>query len=821
MPPAHAGGAPPPPAPRAAPPACEPRPLGARELLDVCQWVWDSHDAARLSLDAHIGACLATRGMVAQDDQTFVSQVVFGLHRYRRFLGSFLDGFFHVNSGKALRTDATRYRVLTYLAAFRFEELGARGFRRRTRRDACTHEHRHTHMICVASPPRRLVEAQDAQKAAVLLAHLFDGAALREHARGRWLQDYDAQASAAQMILFVDDTIARLEACGEQCAGLLAALHDQVYAKAAAAAAGGSAPESAARRAPRRAATAPAPFHLSQPRPKPPPARDAPPPPPAPRPAPPRRGGPTREEVALEAARAENRAAAARAHAAAAPFWLRVLERPADGPRLREEADAAVAAELAVRPRARPAPPPPGAEVKLNAAAVLREEAVYRKKQAEEARELQRFESELRDRRDFESWRAAALAADAAAEAARVDALKREMSAAAGAALRARGGLLRSRLRAGADHKAAAAARAAAAAAAAGADAGARAARVKGVQAARGGAAEAAAAAAEARKLAAEDVRRRGEADAQARAEAEARDMAEKRDIILRLRALAGGQAASGGGSRGGGGRADETAAAERGMNEQMSLLELQERQAVLQRRQKEEEEERRARILSEKQGREAAMAGKVAQLQRAFARKASAASAAAGAAAAAAVRADDRALCLAARLEAKRGAAAAERARVAAEEKRVRHQQMQSAAGAAAVEAARLRDLRDGSERVAGQRQLEARRDAEAADATKAREEALRRAGKRQERAAHADARAAYDRTAAALARQSGADAERGLASRRAAAAAAHARETQAWQGRARGAGVGARAAAGEGSGATAITARLAALGRGEGPLY
>ena len=42
--------------------------------------------------------------------------------------------------------------------------------------------------------PRRLVEAQDPQKMAVLLSHLFDAAALREGAREDWLKAYDAQA---------------------------------------------------------------------------------------------------------------------------------------------------------------------------------------------------------------------------------------------------------------------------------------------------------------------------------------------------------------------------------------------------------------------------------------------------------------------------------------------------------------------------------------------------------------------------------------------------------------------------------------------------
>jgi hypothetical protein len=112
------------------------------------------------------------------------------------------------------------------------------------------------------------------------------------------------------------------------------------------------------------------------------------------------------------------------------------------------------------------------------------------------------------------------------------------------------------------------------------------------------------------------------------------------------------------------------------------------------------QEERRREKIRAQKAAKEASLAAKVEQLSairrlasaQASARKAAATMKRAQTAAAVLQRHEAGALKLSDRLDAKHEAAAAEAARLAAEQKRIRFEQMQNAAGAAAVEAARFR---------------------------------------------------------------------------------------------------------------------------------
>jgi hypothetical protein len=68
-------------------------------------------------------------------------------------------------------------------------------------------------------------------------------------------------------------------------------------------------------------------------------------------------------------------------------------------------------------------------EVKLNIAAVLREDSLFRKKQEQEAALIKAYESELRDTTEFDRWQAEMKQQDEEARLAAVEARRREMAA--------------------------------------------------------------------------------------------------------------------------------------------------------------------------------------------------------------------------------------------------------------------------------------------------------------------------------------------------------------------------------------------------------
>jgi len=107
------------------------------------------------------------------------------------------------------------------------------------------------------------------------------------------------------------------------------------------------------------------------------------------------------------------------------PFKLRVAERPSNLDKVRQEVEDARIAECQFDgPKANPVPRQRAGQgaVRLNSAAILREDILYRKKQEGEAAVLGAYEKELRDASEFDAWQKRMLAQD---ELSRVEEVER------------------------------------------------------------------------------------------------------------------------------------------------------------------------------------------------------------------------------------------------------------------------------------------------------------------------------------------------------------------------------------------------------------
>jgi len=666
--------------------------LHPAELIKKCEELYTSFNPGTVTPDCHAEETIKSWKVQNSDDVTFLKQVFYGLYRYKKLINIFTSAFYHHNSGTVLRSDIHMYSVFTYLTILRLREL-------------------------TFYPYRRLVLSQDPQKMLVFLGYIFNGDTLNKYCRDEWLKLYDKQ--------FTDQLIEGILLWMPDVEELIGKLEEKVFLskkkeeeEASAWAAGG-----------KSQVTKVVPFKITQQKPR---VQHQDPEPPAPyvaKPAPPVKEGPTVEMKKIAESKHRNKKELIAKYSGPGPN-LATQNRPSNFDQVKEELEAQRAAELRFDDfKATPAPVPATAQVKLNAATILREDALYKKKQEEESKIIAAYEAELRDASTFKQWQSEMRSKDERERAEEIERRRIEMKEAQEAAIQARADQVEANREMANDMKSLGKQLEEAKAAEKKAQVEEnRKARDEIVEA-RSGIGVAHEKMAMEKKQRAEELVAEKQENARRLAEEKALEQQRKQDIIRQLKAMESVPMT----------KLDEfdpTSTPGHGLLEEMSLLELKERLAVEKRRAKQEEDEKREDILNAKQKREDLLkykAGNISRIrdlanQQAVARRTKATETKQNNELKANAKREKDMLDLHDRLQKKHEAHKAEQIRLAAEEKAIKFEQQRQAATKGQVEEIKFKGLRKGQERDLKKDQHTVQTNAALYEKTKSRAESIRR---------------------------------------------------------------------------------------------
>jgi hypothetical protein len=344
-----------------------------KELLAVCERLITSFNPDKTTVDSHAEEELQH---YETSDRLFLQQVFYGTFRYRELLKPLLTHFFNHNSSKVSRSDYTKFMIVAYLAMFRLEDMGLSAF-------------------------SSLVAALDPTSMHVFLSYFFDEANLQGPIKSEWIHVLDQDFVQCEII---DKML--------QCRGEILGLLDQLYAKAFGRAAAKESLKAAGGVAPvdKKPATVPVAPNITQPRP-----RKVAEPIRIPQeikanPVPATLNRVTLAEIEKQQQQRKDKIkhdVAKKYEDAAKEMFHFESTAKSNLEAVRERVEAERSAQLQFDFKATPAPEFPSSKVnviKLNTAAILREDALFKKKQAKEAQLIHAYESELRDPMDFYRW---------------------------------------------------------------------------------------------------------------------------------------------------------------------------------------------------------------------------------------------------------------------------------------------------------------------------------------------------------------------------------------------------------------------------------
>lgn len=341
------------------------------KLLQKCVEIIDTFDSKKTTVDAYVDdAPVLKDKSVGKVEHKFIHQVFYGCVRYQKFLKLFVTSFLYKCPAQAVRSEQTLYMVLAYLLFFRLEELGVPEMRQMLNSGYGT-----------------------ATALFALLKYALDVGELERWVKVEWCKVFDVR-------YIEEEVIGKLQGYAEELRPVVEEIEFKATGTQRSSASSGGAKE--------RRGISPKPFNLTQPKPRLVPEPEV----------------ISREVKALPIApavhsnslaaveeqkrkRMEEERARVAAKYGADGFDLETAKRR-DGSEVEELArkvDQERMAECTFKPKVKKyIPPSEEAAVRVNAAAILREDALIKQKQVKEYETLKRYEQELHDASEFHRW---------------------------------------------------------------------------------------------------------------------------------------------------------------------------------------------------------------------------------------------------------------------------------------------------------------------------------------------------------------------------------------------------------------------------------
>ncbi|KAF0695737.1 Aste57867_13473 [Aphanomyces stellatus] len=363
-----------------------------KELLAACEDLVRSYDPAIVTVDAHVDEALQDFDEI---DRLFLHQVLYGCVRYKDVLKVFLSNFYQDNSAKVSRNDYTKFMIMAYLAIFRLDEIGLAAF-------------------------KGFVSSQNPTAMHVFLAYLFDDAILNGPVKAEWLRLLDQDYVEAKMI-------GRMTKYKAEIDQILLHLHAKAFGMAAARE--NLKQNGGIVRVASKEPTIPIAPNITRPRPRAVPEPIRIPLESKAHPVPDLNKLTLADIDVQKKKRLEQmkeQVLKKYEESSAQPFQLEETRSNLEA--IKREVEEQRMAELKLKFKAKPAPSfTKDAPVKLNTAAILREDALYKKKQEKEAKIIQAYESDLRDASEFYRWQSGMMKKDDEDHRAQVEKRRLEM----------------------------------------------------------------------------------------------------------------------------------------------------------------------------------------------------------------------------------------------------------------------------------------------------------------------------------------------------------------------------------------------------------